>query len=75
MNYLRLLFPVVLGLSCHAEAGWFPDSPLQKTYLALAEHQPNLAWQELQIALGEQQLDPPVLAWGETSHLNADSLW
>ncbi|ELV8595980.1 DUF2861 family protein [Vibrio fluvialis] len=58
MNYLRLLFPVALGLSCHVEAGWFPDSPLQKTYLALAEHQPNLAWQELQIALGEQQLDP-----------------
>ncbi|MCK8079652.1 DUF2861 family protein [Vibrio sp. 1CM24A] len=44
-----------LPLASHA--AWFTDTPLQHTYQSLLDGQPQVAWQELQIALDQQTLD------------------
>ncbi|MEZ8491120.1 DUF2861 family protein [Vibrio splendidus] len=44
-----------LPLASHA--AWFTDTPLQHTYQSLLDDQPQVAWQELQIALDQQTLD------------------
>ncbi|UXI03092.1 DUF2861 family protein [Photobacterium sp. TY1-4] len=49
------LLTSVSGVSAK-EADWFVDSLLQATYTALAQNQPLLAWQELQLALHPPQL-------------------
>ncbi|PST92812.1 DUF2861 domain-containing protein [Photobacterium jeanii] len=36
---------------------WFSDTPLRHTYQALVEHQPELAWQELVLALSQYELN------------------
>lgn len=41
--------------ACHA--AWFADTPLQHTYQSLLDDQPQVAWQELQIALNQETLD------------------
>ncbi|WP_210459074.1 DUF2861 family protein [Vibrio crassostreae] len=41
--------------ACHA--AWFADTPLQHTYQSLLDNQPQVAWQELQIALNQETLD------------------
>ncbi|MFA0231208.1 DUF2861 family protein, partial [Vibrio sp. 10N.261.45.A7] len=40
-----------------SHAAWFTDTPLQHTYQSLLDDQPQVAWQELQIALNQQTLD------------------
>ncbi|MEZ8693719.1 DUF2861 family protein [Vibrio splendidus] len=40
-----------------SHAAWFTDTPLQHTYQSLLDDQPQVAWQELQIALDQQTLD------------------
>ncbi|MEZ9566098.1 DUF2861 family protein [Vibrio artabrorum] len=40
-----------------SHAAWFTDTPLQHTYQSLLDGQPQVAWQELQIALDQQTLD------------------
>ncbi|MEZ8320738.1 DUF2861 family protein [Vibrio splendidus] len=44
-----------LPFACHA--AWFTNTPLQHTYQSLLDEQPQVAWQELQIALNQQTLD------------------
>ncbi|MEZ8714834.1 DUF2861 family protein [Vibrio splendidus] len=44
-----------LPFACHA--AWFTNTPLQHTYQSLLDEQPQVAWQELQIALDQQTLD------------------
>lgn len=44
-----------LPFACHA--AWFTDTPLQHAYQSLLEDQPQVAWQELQIALNQEKLD------------------
>ncbi|MGF1763221.1 DUF2861 family protein [Aliivibrio kagoshimensis] len=53
----KILLIVVLTLPFFTHSAWFTDSPLQHTYQALIDEQPKLAWQELQIALKQNQLD------------------
>ncbi|MCY9865221.1 DUF2861 family protein [Vibrio coralliirubri] len=43
--------------SLASHAAWFTDTPLQHTYQSLLDEQPQVAWQELQIALDQQTLD------------------
>ncbi|WP_435249607.1 DUF2861 family protein [Vibrio sp. nBUS_14] len=44
-----------LPFACHA--AWFTNTPLQHTYQSLLDDQPQVAWQELQIALDQAELD------------------
>jgi hypothetical protein len=45
----------VLPFASHAT--WFTETPLQRSYQSLLNEQPQLAWQELQIALNQESLD------------------
>ena len=40
-----------------SHAAWFTNTPLQHTYQSLLDDQPQVAWQELQIALNQEKLD------------------
>lgn len=42
-------------IACHS--AWFADTPLQRSYQSLLDEQPQIAWQELQIALHQAALD------------------
>ncbi|MEZ8013511.1 MULTISPECIES: DUF2861 family protein [Vibrio] len=58
VNSLTALFctlPFTMPFACNA--AWFTDTPLQHTYQSLLDDQPQVAWQELQIALDQQTLD------------------
>ncbi|MEZ8771322.1 DUF2861 family protein [Vibrio sp. 10N.247.310.17] len=58
VNSLTALFctlPFTMPFACNA--AWFTDTPLQHTYQSLLDEQPQVAWQELQIALNQQTLD------------------
>ncbi|ERB66146.1 hypothetical protein N779_06680 [Vibrio coralliilyticus OCN008] len=46
-----LIFPL------STQATWFEDTPLARTYQALLNNQPQLAWQELHLALNQQDID------------------
>ncbi|CAM3760195.1 DUF2861 family protein [Vibrio aquimaris] len=39
------------------QASWFADTPLQPVYQALVNHQPQLAWQELILAMSNNNID------------------
>lgn len=39
------------------QANWFASTPLQAAYTALAQENPQLAWQELQIALSQHTMN------------------
>ncbi|WP_139686031.1 DUF2861 family protein [Vibrio tasmaniensis] len=54
ISYLTALF-CTLPFACNA--AWFTDTPLQHTYQSLLDDQPQVAWQELQIALDQEKLD------------------
>ncbi|MCG9542421.1 DUF2861 family protein [Vibrio sp. Isolate33] len=54
LSSLTALF-CTLPFACHA--AWFADTPLQHTYQSLLDNQPQVAWQELQIALNQETLD------------------
>lgn len=54
VSYLTALF-CTLPFACHA--AWFANTPLQHTYQSLLDGQPQVAWQELQIALNQETLD------------------
>ncbi|MCG9681997.1 DUF2861 family protein [Vibrio sp. Isolate23] len=45
-----------LLFSITAYANWFSDTPLSRTYEALLNGQPLLAWQELHLALSQQNI-------------------
>ncbi|WP_135443671.1 DUF2861 family protein [Vibrio tasmaniensis] len=58
VSYLTALFctlPFTLPFACNA--AWFTDTPLQHTYQSLLDDQPQVAWQELQIALDQAELN------------------
>lgn len=57
MNIKQLFFIIAAAFSTVSQAAWFTDTPLQRTYQALIDQQPKLAWQELKIALNQNQLD------------------
>ena len=40
-----------------AQASWFADTPLQPVYQALVNQQPQLAWQELILAMSNNNID------------------
>ncbi|MGF1733421.1 DUF2861 family protein [Photobacterium kasasachensis] len=45
-----------LGTSVVLASDWFPDTPLQASYSALAEGNAMLAWQELQLSLSQNTI-------------------
>lgn len=51
------LTTLLCSLPFASHAAWFTDTPLQHTYQSLLDGQPQVAWQELQIALDHQTLD------------------
>ncbi|WP_086773906.1 DUF2861 family protein [Vibrio coralliirubri] len=51
------LVALLCTLPFASHAAWFTDTPLQHTYQSLLDEQPQVAWQELQIALDQQTLD------------------
>ncbi|MEZ8044861.1 DUF2861 family protein [Vibrio sp. 10N.247.310.56] len=58
VNSLTALFctlPFTMPFACNA--AWFTDTPLQHTYQSLLDEQPQVAWQELQIALDQAELN------------------
>ncbi|MEZ8065497.1 DUF2861 family protein [Vibrio sp. FF145] len=58
VNSLIALFctlPFTMPFACNA--AWFTDTPLQHTYQSLLDDQPQVAWQELQIALDHAELN------------------
>ncbi|WP_390233187.1 DUF2861 family protein [Vibrio sp. F74] len=57
MNIRPLFFIIAIAFPSVSQAAWFTDTPLQRTYQALIDQQPILAWQELKIALNQNQLD------------------
>lgn len=54
VSSLTALF-CTLPFACNA--AWFTDTPLQHTYQSLLDNQPQVAWQELQIALNQAELN------------------
>ncbi|MFA0554684.1 DUF2861 family protein [Vibrio sp. 10N.222.55.A1] len=51
------LTALIYTLPLASHAAWFTDTPLQHTYQSLLDDQPQVAWQELQIALDHKSLD------------------
>lgn len=56
MRNLWLFVLFVVSPSHAVSDDWFMATPLQSTYRALANHQPQLAWQELILALNNQTI-------------------
>ena len=54
---LRTLTALICTLPFACHAAWFTNTPLQHTYQSLLNDQPQVAWQELQIALNQEKLD------------------
>ncbi|MDN3611939.1 DUF2861 family protein [Vibrio ostreicida] len=50
-------FMIAMSISVATHSAWFTDTPLARTYQALLNQQPQLAWQELHIALRQHALD------------------
>lgn len=57
MNVLALVILPVLLMTSKIQAAWFTETPLNRSYQALLNDQPQLAWQELQIALSKEAID------------------
>lgn len=55
LTALFCTLPFTLPFACNA--AWFTDTPLQHTYQSLLDDQPQVAWQELQIALVQAELN------------------
>lgn len=51
------LTALLCALPFASHATWFTETPLQRSYQSLLDEQPQLAWQELQIALNQEALD------------------
>ncbi|KFA98696.1 DUF2861 family protein [Vibrio sp. ER1A] len=51
------LTALLCALPFASHATWFTETPLQLSYQSLLDEQPQLAWQELQIALNQEALD------------------
>ncbi len=51
------LTALLCALPFASHATWFAETPLQRSYQSLLDEQPQLAWQELQIALNQEALD------------------
>lgn len=51
------LISLLFAFPLTSHGAWFSETPLQLTYQSLLDNQPQLAWQELQIALNQKQLD------------------
>ena len=51
------LTALLCALPFASHATWFAETPLQHSYQSLLDEQPQLAWQELQIALNQETLD------------------
>lgn len=57
MSYRLLCLLCVFLAPTSVSANWFSDTPLSRTYEALLKNQPQLAWQELHLALNQQSID------------------
>ncbi|WP_051303226.1 DUF2861 family protein [Psychromonas aquimarina] len=56
---IHLLAAFIAALSTNSPAdNWFAETPLASAYSALANNNPELAWQEMQLALAEQEINP-----------------
>lgn len=66
MRNLWLFALFVVSPSHAVSDDWFMATPLQSTYHALANHQPQLAWQELVLALNNQTIATP--HWASVKH-------